>query len=117
MMATEVVAIAGPLVPCMPDWAGEQCAYVRVLELAVAERILAEEFPQVRNLIAKFHDAGALGERAVILFSAPEGTPIKLYSFVNGLRDAIIACADEGYVLATVFWPVNRQSETFLAGA
>jgi monomeric isocitrate dehydrogenase len=104
MMAAEVVAIAGPLVPCMPAWARERCAYVRVFDLAVAERILADEFPQL-DLTAQFRDAGALGERVALLFSAPDGTLLKLYSYVCGIRDAIIECADHGYVMAAVFDP------------
>ena len=107
MMLADVVAVAGVLVPCMPDWAHEQCAYVRVFEAAVAERIFAEEYPQLRNLATQVREAGALGTRIAILFSAPEGTPIKLFSYAGGIRDAITVCVYNGYVLAAVFDPIG----------
>jgi hypothetical protein len=108
-MPAEVVAIAGPLVPCMPDWAREQCAYIRVFEAAVAERIFAEEYPQVQNLTVQLRDVGAPGTRVVVLFSMPDGAPLRLYSYAGGTRDAIIACADHGYVLAAVFDPFRED--------
>jgi hypothetical protein len=105
-MAAEVVAIAGPLVPSMPDWAPEQSAYVRVFEAVDAERIFAEEYPEARDLSAQLRNAGAIGTRVVVLFLMPGSSPARLFSYAGGIRDAIIECADHRYVLAAVFFTV-----------
>jgi hypothetical protein len=105
-MANEVTtANLGPVVPCLPDWAPEQSAFIRVFEAADAERIFAEEYPEVRDLGAQLRKAGAIGTRVVVLFALPGSTPVKLFSYACGIRDAIVACADHGYVLAAVFDP------------
>jgi hypothetical protein len=109
MRAPEVAAIAGPLVPCLPDWAPEQSAYIRVFEAADAELIFAEEYPEARDLSAQLRKAGAIGTRVVVLFSMPGSTPAKLFSYAAGIRDAIIECADHGYVLAAVFDPFEDR--------
>jgi hypothetical protein len=103
-MAAEVVAIASPLVPCMPDWAPEKTMYLRVFDPADAERIFADEFPQFQNLVAQFKSLPP-GMPAIILFSAPGGEPIRLYSGELGIFPAINDCADLGHVLAAVWWP------------
>jgi hypothetical protein len=108
-MAAEAVAIAGPLVPCLPGWAPEKSAYIVMFEAAVAESILAEDYPQMRNLTAQVLDAGSLVTRVAVLFSAPDGTPLKLFSHDGSIPSAIIACADHGYVLAAVFDPFGED--------
>jgi hypothetical protein len=106
--AAEAVAIAGPLVPCMPDWAPEKRAYMVIFEAAVAENILAEDYPQIRNLAAQVLDAGSLVTRVAVLFSTPDGTPLRLFSHDGCVPSAIIACADDGYVLGAVIDPFKE---------
>jgi hypothetical protein len=107
--AAEAVAIAGPLVPCMPNWALEKSAYIAIFEAAEAERIFAEDYPQHRNLLqnlaAQLRDAGAIGTRVAVLFATPDDTPLRLFSHDGCIRSAIAACTDDGYILAAVFDP------------
>jgi len=100
-MGAEVVAIAGPLVPCSPDWAPEKTMYLRVFDPADVERIFAEEYPQAQNLVEKFKNFPP-GMPAIILFLAPGGEPLRLYSG-DGVGQAINDCADLGHVLAAVW--------------
>ena len=104
-MAAEVVAIAGPLVPCMPDWAPEKTMYLRVFDPAEVERIFAEEYPQFQNLAAQFKNLPP-GMPA-----APGGEPLRLYSGELGIFPAIKDCADLGHVLAAVWWPRGALRE------
>jgi hypothetical protein len=107
--AAEAIAITGPRVPCLPDWAPEKSAYIAIFEAAEAERIFSEDYPQYRNLLqnlaAQLRDAGAIGTRVAVLFATPDDTPLNLFSHDGCISNAIIACADKGYVLAAVFDP------------
>jgi hypothetical protein len=103
-MPAEVVAIAGPVVPCSPDWAPEKTMYLRVFDPADAERIFAEGYPQLQNLAAQFRNLPP-GMPAIIVFLAPGGEPLRLYSGELGIFPAIKDCADLGHVLAAVWWP------------
>jgi hypothetical protein len=88
----------------MPEWAPEKTMYLRAFDLADIERIFADEFPdQVQTMVAHFKNLPR-GVPAMVLFSAPGGEPLRLYSGENGIFPAITDCADLGHVLAAVWW-------------
>jgi len=102
-------AIGGPLVPCLPGWAPEKSAYIAVFEAAEAEFIFALDYPQllnlVQNLTAKLRDAGSTVTRVAVLFATPDDTPLWVFPHDGWINRAIAACAENGYILATVFDP------------